>query len=193
MNEEKIYEDVVKAAFAKAQQTQIPNQKYKLASYLTTKIQEIANVMVASRTLVNYYDRYVEGKEATNKPKHENIEFLCQYLGFENYIEYIQSLLLKKEEPKPALLTTQKELNIPAQKVMTPISYRYHIILAVLFITGVLLSVHLSRQKECMIWVVDHYETIDCSVAQPQEQPQYVINRVISSKIDQFHSVTVTE
>jgi len=110
MNEEKIYEDVVKAAFAKAQQTQIPNQKYKLASYLTTEIQEIA-----------------------------------------------------------------------------------HIILAVLFITGVLLSVHLSRQKECMIWVVDHYETIDCSVAQPQEQPQYVIDRVISSKIDQFHSVTVTE
>ena len=86
MNEEKIYEDVVKAAFLKAQQTQIPNQKYKLASHLTSEIQEISNVKVASRTLVNYYDRYVEGKEGTNKPKHDNIELLCQYLGFENYI-----------------------------------------------------------------------------------------------------------
>ncbi len=188
MNEEKIYGDVVKAAFAKAQQTQIPNQKYKLASYLTTEIQEIANVMVASRTLVNYYDRYVEGKETTNKPKHENIEFLCQYLGYENYIEYIQSLLLEEKKASKQKITT-----VP-QELVTPISHRYHIILAVLFITGVLLSVHLSRQKECMVWVNDHYEVIDCSVKKPQEQSKYAVdNNEVQPEINRYYSITAVD
>lgn len=186
MNEEKIYEDVVKAAFEKAQQTQIPNQKYKLASHLTSEIQEIANVMVASRTLVNYYDRYVEGKKGTNKPKHENIEFLCQYLGFENYIEYIQSLLNQKEESKKTIIATPQEL-------IAPISHRYHIILAVLFIAGVLIASNLPRKKECMIWVYDHYEVINCSERQPQEQAEYILDKTIQPEISQFHRLTVNK
>lgn len=188
MNEEKIYEDVVKAAFTKAQQTQIPNQKYKLASHLTTEIQEIANVMVASRTLVNYYDRYVEGKKGTNKPKHENIEFLCQYLGFENYIQYIQSLLEEKEASKKTVITPP-----PSQELIMPISHRYHIILAILFITGVLMSMHLSRQKECMVWVEDHYEIINCSERQPQKPSQFVIDKNIQPEMNQFNTVTVAK
>ena len=85
METEKIYEDIVKAAFRKAKEEYVNTKKYRLSEYISDQVEEMSKIRITSKTFVSYYEKYIEKKEVKTIPKHENIEYLCQFLGYYSF------------------------------------------------------------------------------------------------------------
>ena len=158
MEIEKIYEDIIVAAFKKAEEKCVNTKKYQLSEYISEQIEELSNVRITSRTFVSYHKKYIEKEGSVATPRHENIEYLCVFLGYDSYDDYVTknyndyiSLPLSKKSTK----------NLTIEKKTTSVLWILAMII-VGFIVYNQLAVD-NTPNNCMIWVTDHYEAIACS------------------------------
>lgn len=163
MKNELIYEDITKKAFAKAEKNFVNKRKYKLAESISESIEEKNKVRIAKETFVNYYNKYIEKWENIATPKHENIELLCKYLGYNSFEDYLNQKNINNEsisenELVNPIPTTQS--NPKKEKIMLRLLW----ILALAVTIGVSYSILAPKQtNECMIWKNDHYEITACN------------------------------
>ncbi len=158
METEKIYEDIVVAAFKKAKREYVNNKKYKLSEYISEQIEELSRVRITSKTFASYYEKYIEKREVKTIPKHENIERLCLFLGYPSYNDYVTK-------------NYNGEIVLPIPKDSAKNSGKEKTITTVLWIVAIIVIGLASYNKlvvnnapnDCMIWVTDHYEPVDCS------------------------------
>ncbi len=153
MSQEQFYSDIIRNAFAKAEKNYVNNRKYKLAEIISGKIEEDSNVIVTRETFVNYYNKYIEKKEGIAIPKHENIELLCHYIGYDSYQEFLQ---------KKTNSTETKPIKGSFKNNRILIILWTFAILSVALGTYTIVSKRLNKD-ECMLWVNDHYEQVDCA------------------------------
>lgn len=155
METEKVYRDIVIAAFKKAEEEYVNDKKYKLSEYIADQIEEKSNIRITSRTFVHYYEKYINKKEGIATPKHENIEHLCVFLGYDSYEDYVN------QNPEEAIIQTPPKEYFPKRD-----KNRIAIWTLVITIVGLTLYNQITSNlisNECMIWVTDHYEPIKCS------------------------------
>jgi len=130
MKQEDIYGDIVKNAFAKAEHKFLNNKKYKLAETISEKVEEISKLRVTRETFVNYYNKYVENREGIATPKHENIELLCRYLGYESYEVFLQKDLYAAKNKFNSILRTNILLLIMCAMALTSIGWVSHSVIS---------------------------------------------------------------
>ena len=157
METEKVYGHIVVDAFKKAEEEYLDNKKYKLSEYISDQIEEESNIRITSRTFVHYYEKYIDKKDGIATPKHENIEYLCTFLGYTSYKDYINEKF--KENKDIAFLPSKKSTTNDNKKL---------ILLWIVAIMSISFTFYdhlysLVVPNECMIWLNDHYEPINCS------------------------------
>lgn len=85
-----MFRKIVLSAFAKAQTETPGNTKTQWADHLANSLWCEFNYQISRRTLLNYYNSYIEDVEAKElSPNARMIEKLCKYLGYPNYGAFI--------------------------------------------------------------------------------------------------------
>lgn len=158
METEKIYEDIVIAAFKKAKNEYVNTKKYRLSEYISDQVEEMSNIRVTSRTFVSYYEKYIEKKEIKTIPRHENIEYLCQFLGYDSFENYVN----EKQHQDTATPIQENPIKKP-EKEKRIVTTLWIIAILVIGVFGYNKLELNNTPSECMIWVNDHYEAVDCS------------------------------
>lgn len=104
--------------------------------------------LISARALVQYYDKYVDGKENNSgEPNSELKNIISQYLGFDNYHDF-------EEKNKTS---RKRRINLKNTKVKSA-----GVAAAILLITGVV-SYNTNTKIDCIQWKENHYEKIDCN------------------------------
>ena len=161
-----IIKQIVEAIFKKAKKETPSHTKNALSHHIANKFDGKINY----RTFERAYEKYIEGKNI-GPPKKGSINFFCEYLGYEDYEDYIT-----KNEQTPTSLTEPlveklpKKNPIDRKKRLKQLLFLISIILILFF--GSYYAILLFKNKndinikepnvDCMAWVKDHYVLIDC-------------------------------
>lgn len=157
METEKVYENIVVAAFKKAEEEYVNDKKYRLSEYISDQIEEENNIRITSRTLVHYYEKYIDKKEGIATPRHENIEHLCKFLGYDSYEDYVSENHHENED------ISLPALEKPAVKKNKTVAILWTLAIMIVGLGFYNQIESYVDPNKCMIWVTDHYEPIDCS------------------------------
>ena len=168
-------EEIVRRVFDKAKFGCVSHSRYALSKYVSEVIG------LSSRTLERAYDRYINGDLEQGSPNADTVDFLCGYLGYENYAEYVS---------KNALPIKGSEDGAPGKGgvQMKWILYLVGMTLVVFFITSLF---RMNQKPQCMTWVKTHYEEVSCNT-EPSMVNGMAVVPYDKSKIMNFKKVEVT-
>lgn len=144
---------LMKLVFEKAAKDSGKNNANGLSIYLNHTL----NDKISERSLTRYFNGYVLGK--TSKQTHPDefvLDILSKYLGFENYQEFEKKFYVENEN---LLLKEEiKEINAKLKRALLVGGT-----LSLMFFLVSVFYINKYYQKNCMMWVDDHYEKIRCS------------------------------
>jgi hypothetical protein len=133
---------------------------------------------VSSRSLINYYNKYVEGIANTaGEPNGELKDLIANYLEFASYHDF-ENYHLKAE--KKTLLVQSKN-----------IFFKKSIIIKVTAILTCILggfsfmSSNFTSEENCIIWNITHFEEAPCNLKYAIDNTMYQLN------IDNFKKIEV--
>lgn len=132
---------------------------------------------VTSRSLTNYYNKYVEGKQNTaGEPNQELKDLIAIYLGFTGYTDFENASSKAKRKPV---------FDHNSEKFFTKNS----ILLMVLVLTISLGSFYainysFSSDENCIIWRDNHFEKSSCSVKNSIDNSFYKISIIEFKKTE---------
>ncbi|GAA4278589.1 hypothetical protein [Aquimarina mytili] len=88
---------VVKLAFEKAKKETSNRSKTGLATHISKRIEkDYPDRVISYRTFTRYYEKYIEEKMGViDEPQPDIIEYLCQYLGYEGYEDFVRKNKIK--------------------------------------------------------------------------------------------------
>ena len=78
-------EKIVKLVFEKARQTAFNKTKAGLSKEVAIKTN------ISPRTLERIYSKYIEKLDIKTQPENQTINLLCNYLGYENYADFVKN------------------------------------------------------------------------------------------------------
>lgn len=157
---------------------------------------------VSAKTLTNYYNKYIEGKEGnTGEPKSELKNLISNYLGFEDYTDFensnkevkneVFSITDNQHEKKSieeSVLVLEKETS-PIRESKTPIK-KYVIATSIILISSLFFFINkynTNNSETCIIWLETHFEKRTCKIKNTIDNAVYNIN------IEKFKKVEVTK
>lgn len=147
-------EEIIKSVFEKAQSKSVTHAKSALSKLIAEEISD-EYAYIAPKTIERAYEKYILGDESKGEPSPETIKLLCNYLGFENYGDYIndqpQVTATIKKEPSPGL---------NRKGIFWLIGIMVLGILAVWLIKSDMINA--TPSKGCMVWKQTNYEKISC-------------------------------
>ena len=161
MNKERYIKELVTRVFEKAKKVSSKDSPYGLCKYLN----EEAEINVSERNLNRYYDCYVAKKSGKNiRPDRASLDLLAQYLNSENFKAFVKEL----EESE-----TDNLLKNKVQKLKNLLSLS----LICIILLSIVLAFYVvgSFEKNCMVWVNDHYEAVKCSGSANERKRDNVI------------------
>ncbi|TQO37515.1 hypothetical protein GQ41_2124 [Arenibacter algicola] len=172
---------LVTLVFEKAEREIGSPVKTRLATHLSDMLLENYKYSLNERTLRDYYTAYVE-KENTNnedlKPK--LILHFCQYLGYENYADFVSA------NPSGVKTPTSKGLEVkgidkkPKKGIV--------LFFSALTLGSLLYFGFVKDEGNCMVWKEDHYERTVCSGAS-LERPLTELILKEFRKVEHFDSL----
>jgi hypothetical protein len=133
---------------------------------------------VSSRSLTNYYNKYVEEVANTaGEPNGELKDLIALYLGFDSYLDFENSLV------KPEKQSIVKPAKNALSTKNTWIAFSAFII----FILGVIYFVNTNfySEKNCIIWTETYFVESPCDVKYSIDNTRYQLN------IDAFKKIKV--
>lgn len=155
MDEKKIKE-IVTEVFHKARANSISHTKSALSNAIAEDISE-AHGYIHARTLERAYDRYINGKTKYGKPQTESVALLCNYLGYQNYADYIKNKYGKAPQ------STLKKVKWGALGVMFGIGCFIALIgYEPDFLNG---KTGEEQRERCMTWADSVYVEVSCNTA----------------------------
>lgn len=129
---------------------------------------------INDRTLVNYYNKFVEGNEnGTGEPKAELKNLIANYLGYTNFSDF---------EKKHQTFSTQIK---PTNKKLIVVSSISLIILVLLINKNMLFT-----SKECIVWQTNHFIKVSCANQKSINNHLYKINIKVFKKINVTDTTT---
>lgn len=155
------------------------------------------------RTLVNYYNKYVEGSNNdSGQPKSELKDLIADYLGFKDYTDF-ENFNRQKENSHP---TNIEVLQQPSEKIIDTkkltfiknskekSTFKKHKNIFVISSTVFILLTYFiinqynnSNSEKCIIWTENHFEKNDCITGNT------IDNSVYNIDIENFKKVEVTQ
>lgn len=173
--------ELVTLVFKKAEREIGSSVKTRLATHLSDMLLEDYKYSLSERSLRDYYTNYIEKEEANNddlKPK--LILHFCQYLGYENYAEFVSV------NPSEVKVATSKGLGIKGSDKKPK---KGVVLFFVTFVLGGLSYFGFIKDDgNCMVWKEDHYERTVCSGA-ALERPLTEIILQEFRKVEHFDSL----
>ncbi|MGJ8659324.1 MAG: hypothetical protein ACSHWV_05680 [Cellulophaga fucicola] len=177
--------EIVCESFKKAKEECASHSKYALAMHIADK------TTLSSKTLERAYNKYVSNKESKYKNINDSsVNLLCEYLGYENYKEYVKANPVNKK-PKES---TAGPLNSTRDD---KVNKRSALIIIVLLICALGAAVYFfsqapgSQTEKCMVWVKTEYQLIDCTTNLPPEYRTQILP-YDKNKLKNFKKVEVT-
>lgn len=150
--------------------------KFFIDRILEERFQKIN--IISSRTLTNYYNKYVEKREnKAGEPNSEIKNLISVYLGFENYTHFENSN--KKTEE---LIPKRDKRKLPINKVL--FGALALLILSVFYFIN---EYNNSSLETCIIWKQNHFETSSCTTKNS------INNLVYNIDINTFKKIEATK
>ncbi|MFQ3182568.1 MAG: hypothetical protein ACI9Z4_002181 [Polaribacter sp.] len=132
---------------------------------------------VTSRSLTNYYNKYVEGTQNTaGEPNHELKNLIANYLGYSNYTDFENSNLKPKNKP---FLENSRTTFFTKNSIVTIIS-----ILTISFTSLYFMNTSFSSDENCIIWKENHFEKSSCTIKSSIDNSFYKVSIVDLKKIE---------
>lgn len=177
----KIIVEIVFKVFKKAKNECSAHSKYALSKHVGDKIE------LSSKTLERAYDKYIENKKGINELSEVSLQLMCNYLGFDNYEQYIE-----KNNPtdKPPISTMQWLINLTIA-IITIIIIVVSIIIFPYPDNPISIKTIEIKNEGCMTWVKNKYESIPCS-DKPYSKYGTQILEYDSKMVTNFKKVNVT-
>jgi hypothetical protein len=126
---------------------------------------------VTSRSLTNYYNKYVEGTQNTaGEPNHELKNLIANYLGYSNYTDFENSNLKPKNKP---FLENSRTTFFTKNSIVTIIS-----ILTISFTSLYFMNTSFSSDENCIIWKENHFEKSSCTIKSSIDNSFYKVSIV---------------
>lgn len=124
---------------------------------LATYLRDAINDKIGVKTLERFYKGHIlRRKKEKRNPQEYTLDILSQYIDYDDFNDFLGKSKKEKERVKRiiALILLEEKCKKNAMK------YR----IGILFFAGLFLFMTLKYQeKNCMIWVGNHYEKIKCS------------------------------
>ncbi len=178
--------EVLMRAFEKAKMDVGSNKKTHLSTYLSDLLQEEYKYTISERRLRDYYTNYKKGTHACPddlKPK--LIECFCKYLGYKNYGDFVNSNSAGRdgEVYTPRFSTKQRspvQGGVDDTNLRSRMKYKKFLLVFVAGLAGsVSYTEFVKGEKECMVWVKDHYEKSICD----GEKGEIALRKTILKKL----------
>ncbi len=176
IKENKWIQKLMAEVFEKAKTDSRSDSPNALADYLHNEI----GVNISERNLIRYYNYYIEKRLGKSiKPEKGSLNILGEYLGYQNFADFIQV-----NEDK-----TASELAI-CHKTNAKLKSRLLLccIIGLFFAAGTVFFGLESLEKNCMIWVEDHYERVRCSGVNDQR----ALDKVVLEKMRRIYPCDTT-
>lgn len=143
--------------------------------------------VISNKAVKNYYEKYVEKKvNKSGEPKNDLKNVIAQYLGFENYLDFEQSINKTKINTTKNKKAENKKRN-PEKTNKVSKTKKLLIILSILLIFPVIYFLNNPKNsKTCIIWVDNHFEKNNCTKKNSIDNAIYNIN------IENFKQIEVT-
>lgn len=155
--------------------------------------------IVSSKSMTNYYNKFVENKENTaGKPKSELKDLIANYLGYQDYRSFEDSISekgtetnLRKENKSldsAKFIKINKEV-IEIYKTKKPLSVKIIISISILVISILFFTYKYTSNssEDCIIWKENHFETSSC------KNPKAIDNTIYKVAIYNFKKIEVTK
>ena len=170
-------------------------------NYILGNINAHPIFVISTKSLVNYYKKYVENKENnTGSPRIQLKDLIAQYLDFENYEDYKKQLPFntiiedpktkKTEEPKIDQLQKKTSTLTPSIKWHKKYANELSIFSSVLFVlifSSYIYQNNYAINNNCIVWKEYHYEKSSCLNIKAINNSKYNIN------IERFEKIMVTD
>lgn len=138
--------------------------------------------VVSSKTLTNYYNKYVEGKNNNSgEPKSDLKNSIAKYLGYNNYSDF------EKGNIQSSIKTNETNLNqsFESNQEIKRKTLKKVVILVLFFFPLLFVLIKYYKTENCIIWNIDHFETSSCNTKDGINNNFYKIN------IENFKKVNV--
>lgn len=175
MDDKKI-EEIIQKVFARAKQECVSHTKHALSKHIEDKIQ------LSSKTIERTYDRYINKREYESAPNAVSINLFCQYLGYEDYEDYIKNNG-KNEKPIPLVEESEgkQREGVDIKKGIKNSKWILTIVIISIVFTAFFISTpwikdvifddtsisntskSVMQNKQCMTWMKTHYKEVSCT------------------------------
>lgn len=122
--------------------------------------------VVSSKTLTNYYNKYVEGRNNNSgEPKSDLKNSIAKYLGYNSYIDFEKGNTqnIKKSGKKPLNQSKQEILRHPKKRKTSKKAVIFIIIIVLLIFPSLFLFNKYYKTENCIVWDQNHFETSSCN------------------------------
>lgn len=168
-------EEIVRRVFEKAKDGCVSHSRYALSKHISGVTE------LSSKTLERAYDRYINEDLEKGAPTADSVDFLCRYLGYENYADYVSKNALPSNDSGNG--GTGKG-GVQFQWIL----YLVAMTIGVFIITSL---VRMNQEPRCMVWDKTHYKEVSCS-AEPSTVNGMAVVPYDNSKFLNFKKVEVT-
>ncbi|MCX2681770.1 hypothetical protein OOZ15_17585 [Galbibacter sp. EGI 63066] len=148
---EKWIQKLIEDLFEKAKTNSRETKPYGLAKYLSEHVQ---SARIEEKTFIRYHGGYITKTKRRRKPVKSTRDAFSVYLGYKDFDDFIKENESEKEAVKRKHEAQIKKLNN---------RFLYSLISGIALACGVIFFMVKYYEKNCMIWVGDHYEKIKCS------------------------------
>lgn len=134
-------------------------------------------VIISSKAIKNYYEKYVEKKEnKSGEPKNDLKNIIANYLGFNDYLDFEKSF----HETKNNKIILHSNTLKPSKK---PLLISIAIVLFFSTIYSIYRYLNLNKEN-CIIWTGNRFKESNCHVKNVIDNNIYHINTELFKKVN---------
>lgn len=168
--------ELIDQTFKKAEKETGSKIKSRLAQYLSDLLVEDYKYQISERRLRDYYTNYIEkDTEVFEDLKPQLILHLCNYLGYENYADFVVENPSTENSGNEIL---KLKINGGNLGIKSKYKNRIYLIFLTIVFSGLTYFGFVKEEKKCMIWKENHFEKTVCT-GQPLSSP---LNELILEK-----------
>lgn len=163
--DKKIIAEIVKKTFAKAKTKCATHTKNALSVYLEDYFEKKIE-RLSARTFIRTYEKFIEESNKERMPNPHTIDLFCNYLGYQNYIDYTE----KNRPLKPIC----KLLEYPNKHLKKYKKYVIGLVISCITLvplfaifenlkTNIVTSKDALINSKCMVWEETSFQIAPCN------------------------------
>ncbi|WP_282050232.1 hypothetical protein [Maribacter aquivivus] len=144
---EVIINEIVQKVFAKAKTECAIHTNNALNNHIDS------STAISYKTAERLCQKYIDKKENIGKQSEHTINVLCQYLGYKSFADYVKQ-------------NSKGKISVEVNKVGEKKNWKVIAFISLIVVVGLILGLsEKNKGTSCMVWKVDHFEKVACSVS----------------------------